>query len=112
MRTLEALSALSGDREVRSRTVSFSEGTSGRQVAATDATVLRRRLPVDLIARGVDGWGLCVDARNRLGWVRLTPAHEVWPWRDCSAGRPRVALARRSHELPGRAAGRIVRGAR
>ena len=87
IRTLEALSALSGDREVRSRTVGFSEGgTGGRQVTATDATVLRRRLAVDAVARGVDGWALCVDARNRLGWVRLTPAHEAWPWRDCSRG--------------------------
>lgn len=83
MRTLEALSALSGDREVRSRTVGFSDGPGGRQMSANDAAVLRRRLPVDVVARGADGWALCVDARNRLGWVRLTPAHEVWPWRAC-----------------------------
>ena len=96
MRTLEALSALSGDREVRSRTVGFSDGAGGRQVSATDATVLRRRLPADVVARGVDGWALCVDARNRLGWVRLTPAHETWPWRDC------ISPDRgRSQRLPG-----------
>ncbi len=112
MRTLEALSALGGDREVRSRTVSFSEGTSGRQVAATDATVLRRRLPIDLVARGVEGWALCVDARNRLGWVRLTPAHQAWPWRDCTADRARAAHARDLRELPPPPAGHAGRGAR
>lgn len=82
MRTLEALSALSGDREVPTRTVGFADGSGGRQVSASDATVLRRRLPLDVVARGMDGWALCVDARNRFGWVRLTPAHEWWPWRD------------------------------
>lgn len=88
MRTLEALSALGGEREVRSRTVGYAEGAGGRQVSASDASVLRRRLPVDVIARGVDGWALCVDSRNRLGWVRLTPAHEARPWRDAiGAGR-------------------------
>ncbi len=93
MKTLEALAALSGDREVRSRTVGFSEGAGGRQVSATDATVLRRRLPVDVIARGREGWALCADRRNRLGWVRLTPAHEAKPWRDY-IGRGRVAPPR------------------
>ncbi|MDA8312076.1 MAG: type IV secretory system conjugative DNA transfer family protein [Actinomycetota bacterium] len=101
-RTLEGISALGGDREVRSRAVGFSEGAGGRQVSATDSAVLRRRLPVDVVARGARGWALCVDARNRLGWVRLTPAHETWPWRACvpaptrersdrSLGSPRVA---------------------
>ena len=83
MRTLEVLSALSGDHEVRNRAVAFSEGAGGPQASATDSTVLRRRLPVDLVARGADGWALSVDARNRLGWVQLTPAHRSWPWRDC-----------------------------
>jgi type IV secretion system protein VirD4 len=80
MRTLEALSALSGDREVRHRSVGHTRGAGGRQVSTTDAAVLRRRLPVDVIARGADGWALSVDARNRMGWVRLTPAHSTWPW--------------------------------
>jgi type IV secretion system protein VirD4 len=104
VRTLEALSALSGDREVRSRTVGFSDGAGGRQVSATDATVLRRRLPADVIARGTKGWALCVDARNRLGWVRLTPAYATWPWRDCieqDRGRSHTRLP----GTPGRAEG-------
>ncbi len=108
IRTLEALSALGGEREVRSRTVGFSHGAGGPQMSATDATVLRRRLPVDLVARGAEGWALCVDARNRLGWVRLTPAHQSWPWRDClplarvrtpDRGVPRALL----HHAAGRA---------
>ncbi len=103
IRTLEGISALSGDREVRSRTVGVSEGAGGRQVSATDATVLRRRVPVDLVARGVDGWALCVDAHNRLGWVRLTPAHLAWPWRACTGAtreRPAHDPARDQREPP------------
>lgn len=80
MPTLDALSALSGDREVRSRAVGQTRGLGGRQVSTNDSVVLRRRLPVDVIARGVDGCALTVDARNRMGWVRLTPAHASWPW--------------------------------
>ena len=80
MRTLDALSALSGDHEVRSRAVGQTRGLGGRQVSTNDSVVLRRRLPVDVIARGVDGCALTVDARNRMGWVRLTPAHASWPW--------------------------------
>ncbi|MGC8472169.1 MAG: type IV secretory system conjugative DNA transfer family protein [Acidimicrobiales bacterium] len=107
IRTLEALSALSGDREVRSRTVGFTDGAGGRQVSTTDAAVLRRRLPVDVVARGAHGWGLCVDARNRLGWVRLTPAHESWPWRDCiPTGRARTQGLLASAGLSWRALGR------
>lgn len=103
MRTLEALSALSGDREVLSRTIGFADGGGGRQVSASDATVLRRRLPVDVVARGMDGWALCVDARNRLGWVRLTPAHESWPWRDGARATHEPAGALPMHALSARA---------
>ncbi len=101
MRTLEGLSALSGDYEVPSRTVGYSEGATGRQVSASDATVLRRRLPVDVVARGAEGWALCLDARNRFGWVRLTPAHQTWPWRYCvGSDRQRTSPTARSHALP------------
>ncbi len=113
MRTLEGLSALSGDFEVPSRTVGYTEGATGRQVSASDATVLRRRLPVDLVARGVEGWALCLDARNRFGWVRLTPAHQTWPWRPCVvADRQRTAPASRSPALPASPAERASRGGR
>lgn len=81
IRTLETLSTLSGDREVRNRAVGQTRGLGGRQVSTNDSVELRRRLPPDVIARGVPGMALTVDPRNRLGWVRLTPAHATWPWR-------------------------------
>lgn len=92
MRTLEALSGLSGEREVRSRAVGQTRGTGGRQVSTNDSVVFRRRLPVDVIARGVEGCALSIDARNRMGWVRLTPAHASWPW--CTALAPGRAQQR------------------
>lgn len=68
-RTLEALSLLAGEHEVRS--VALAEGPRlsgfagllGRHAGArtTLSTRTERRLPVDLIARGVDGHALCFD---------------------------------------------------
>jgi len=81
MRTLEALSALAGDVEVP--TVAVTRGADRWSGPSTTAsTTFRRRLAVDVIARGVDGAALAVDARNRIGWVGLTPAHRDAPWRD------------------------------
>ncbi len=83
MATLEALSALGGEREVASRTVGATAGPDGRVRPSTSVSgVLRRRLPVDVIARGQPGQALALDARNRIGWVGLTPAHHHRPWRD------------------------------
>jgi len=83
MATLEALSALGGETEVASRTVGAAAGPDGRVRPSTSVSgVLRRRLPVDVIARGQPGRALALDARNRIGWVGLTPAHYHRPWRD------------------------------
>jgi len=50
----------------------------------TTSSALRRRLPVDAVARGEPGMALVMDERNQMGWVRLTPwfAHE--PWRSAA----------------------------
>ncbi len=102
VRTLETLSALSGDREVVSRTVGQSRGAAGRQLSTNRAAVVRRRLPVDVVARGNAGHALALDARNRMGWIRLTPAHATWPW--CTAvpdrDRERRALPRGPARMP------------
>jgi type IV secretion system protein VirD4 len=91
VKTLEDLSALAGEREVMTRSIGSTQGGMGRQLSSTDAVTMRRRLPVDVIGRGVAGWALAVDARNHMGWVRLTPAHASSPWRDVvGAGRRRA----------------------
>jgi len=102
MATLEALSALGGDIEVASRTVGAAAGRDGKvRPSTTVSGILRRRLPVDVIARGRPGQALALDAHNRIGWVGLTPAHRDRPWRDL-LGRG----ADRAHDLgqplPGR----------
>lgn len=90
MPTLESLSALGGEEEVLTRTVGTSQGGDGRLRPSLSVTgTLRRRLPVDVIARGRPGAALAVDARNRMGWVGLTPAHSTPPWRDLVGGRQR-----------------------
>jgi type IV secretion system protein VirD4 len=84
--TLQALSALAGDHEVGTRTVSMATNAAGRPLPSVSvSTVVRRRLPVDAVARGVPGTALALDSRNRLGWVGLTPAHAVSPWRELTA---------------------------
>jgi len=75
MPTLDAISALGGEREVVSRSVSRSQGAGGVQASATESAALRRRLPPDVVARAAVGWALTIDARNRIGWVRMTPSH-------------------------------------
>jgi len=50
----------------------------------TTSTVMRRRLPVDVVGRGHRGMALVVDERNRMGWVRLTPWFATEPWRSAA----------------------------
>jgi type IV secretory pathway TraG/TraD family ATPase VirD4 len=115
VRTLDALSVLAGEEQVMTRSVSTSAAASERQramnllqrvllgprgrtndrtPAVTTASARRRRLPVDVIARGAPGMALVVDERNRTGWVRLTPWFAEEPWR--SAGRSGAR-----YDLPG-----------
>lgn len=83
MATLDALSTLSGDVELPSHTLGVTQGTNGRLLGSVStSTVLRRRLPSDVIARGTPGAALALDGRRRMGWVGLTPAYRDPPWRE------------------------------
>jgi len=83
MATLDALSTLSGDVELPSHTVGAAQGGDGRlRGSVSTTTVVRRRLPPDVVARGLPGAALAIDGRRRMGWVRLTPAYRDRPWRD------------------------------
>jgi type IV secretory pathway TraG/TraD family ATPase VirD4 len=107
VRTLEALSAIAGQEEVPTRSVSMpltrpgGVGAALARVAlgaraqrtdpvptATTSTVMRPRLPVDVVARGQTGMALVVDERNRMGWVRLTPWFASEPWRTALGPEP------------------------
>jgi type IV secretion system protein VirD4 len=107
VQTLEALSTLAGEEEVATRSLTTPVPAPGIGVAravaqrvllgrrwpgsepvpsVTTSTVLRRRLPADVVGRGQPGMALVVDERNDMGWVGLTPwfAHE--PWRTAALG--------------------------
>jgi len=105
VRTLEALSALAGEHEVHTRSVSAPVSGPGGMGAVltrmvlgprsvrgepgptvTTSTVMRRRLPVDVVARGEPGMALVVDERNQMGWVGLTPWFATEPWRSVALG--------------------------
>jgi type IV secretory pathway TraG/TraD family ATPase VirD4 len=96
MATLSALSTLSGDVEAATHSHSASQGADRRvRASVSTSTVLRRRLPPDVIARGAPGMGLAVDSRRRMGWIRLTAAHRERPWRDLvTAGQERELFGR------------------
>ncbi len=119
VRTLEAISSLAGEEEVRTRSVSAPvpgargvgavlgrlvlgpRAQRGEQVPTmTTSTVMRRRLPVDVVARGETGRALVVDERNRMGWVQLTPWFATEPWRSAALGLER-AVASPSRERAG-----------
>ncbi len=81
--TLRDLSALGGDYEVATTTVSHSVGQHGRiQPASSTGTVRLPRYPVDAIAQGHAGDALVVGADKHFGSVTLTPAYACQPWRD------------------------------
>ena len=82
-RTLRDLSALAGDHQVTSTTVSRSVDQWGRiRPSTSQGTARQPRLPVDALARGVPGRALVLDPYNDVHEVVLTPAHEHAPWRQ------------------------------
>ena len=93
VRTLDALSVLSGDDELVTRSVSHGRTlsdhpfgdllTGGRpQHGEQLSTQWRRRLSPDQITRGVAGGALAFDRRNQPTWIPLAPAHLAEPWRS------------------------------
>jgi type IV secretion system protein VirD4 len=100
--TLHALSALAGEVDVPTRSVT-APGTPERSLRAvaerlvlgpaatprrlpatapsiTVTTTRRRRLPVDVLSRGRPGHALVVDGRSTMSWVTLTPWFAAAPW--------------------------------
>ncbi len=81
--TLRILSALGGDHEVASTTVSRTVSDRGRlRPSSSVGTVRVPRFPVDAISRGAPGCALVVSPQSRLSQVSLTPAHARSPWRE------------------------------
>ena len=113
VRTLEALSLLTGDEELVTRSVSRGRSLSDRpfgdllsggrpQVGEQLSTLWRRRLAPDQVSRGVTGGALTFDRRNRAEWIPLAPAHLVEPWRSITGTGRSVSLDRgRSVHRPG-----------
>jgi len=112
VRTLEALSVLSGDHEIVVRSVSRGRAPSDRpltdllgrgriQTGEQLGTQWRRRLAPDDITRGRPGHALAFGARNQPAWFPLAPAHVAEPWRslrtpDRALEGPRAGLTERA----------------
>ena len=91
--TLEALATLAGEEELPTRTVSAGHSATDRpfsdllaggrpQRGESVSTQWRRRLPPDVITRGVPGRFLAFDTRNQPAWVPMAPSYAVEPWRS------------------------------
>jgi type IV secretory pathway TraG/TraD family ATPase VirD4 len=84
--TLRDLSALAGDHEIATTTLSRTVGRHGRlRPSSSVSTVRLPRYPVDVIARGTPGHALTFGPDKTLSSIRLTPAHSCNPWRELTA---------------------------
>jgi type IV secretion system protein VirD4 len=82
-RTLRDISALAGEHEVASTSITRTADRWGVTRASSSMGSTRTpRLPVDAVARGASDRALVLGPRNDVTEVRLTPAHECSPWRD------------------------------
>jgi type IV secretion system protein VirD4 len=88
VRTLEAVSALCGERDVPVRSTSggprWAPLLGGRGPTTTVSTRRERVMPVDALARGVPGMVFGLDARG-FGYVALAPFFRRSPWREAAA---------------------------
>jgi type IV secretory pathway TraG/TraD family ATPase VirD4 len=81
--TLRDISALAGERDRASTTVSRSVDRWGRIRPSTSVGSSRRqRLPVDAVAHGRPGCALVLGSDKAVHEVALTPAHACSPWRE------------------------------
>jgi type IV secretory pathway TraG/TraD family ATPase VirD4 len=81
--TLRDISALAGDHEVATTSVSRSVDRWGRIRPSTSVGNIRQqRLPVDAVAHGVPGRALVLGTEKEVCEVTLTPAHSSSPWRE------------------------------
>jgi type IV secretion system protein VirD4 len=84
-RTLALISALGGQAEVPTTTVSHYIGPRGRVLPSSSvSTIHLPRLPVDAIARGRPGHGLLING-SHIGEVRLPPWWQHPHWRGLGA---------------------------
>jgi hypothetical protein len=84
--TLRSLSALGGDMEVATTTISHSVGRHGIvQPSSSVGTVRMPRYTVDAIAHGTAGHALVIGPDRRFRHVQLTPAHACSPWREMNS---------------------------
>jgi type IV secretion system protein VirD4 len=84
--TLRDLSALAGDHDVATLSLSHTVGPHGRLRPSTSLGPRRLpRQPVDAIAHGRPGHALVLGPDKMMESVVMTPAHVCPPWRDMTA---------------------------
>jgi len=88
--TLELISRLAGEMDVRVQSVTRPAGLpilwpKGAHRSVSTSVRRQRRLPVDEVSRGRPGWGLYISAGQMPGWVALTPWWSA-PWNLAADG--------------------------
>jgi type IV secretion system protein VirD4 len=100
--TLRDLSALAGDHQVATTTVSRSVDRWGRiRPSTAEGWHSEARLPVDALARGAPEHALVLGPDKELHAVVLTPAHRRSPWRELTPPTRELSRGPERREPPG-----------
>jgi type IV secretory pathway TraG/TraD family ATPase VirD4 len=94
-RTLQLVSALSGDADARVRSVTRAAPQAlgwaslrPRRTSITSSTRRQPVLPVDEVARGRPGMALVIAQMAKPEWAQLTPWYSSEPWRTIASASP------------------------
>lgn len=114
LRTLELVSALSGEHDVPVHSTTggslWRSVLGGTRRSTTVSTRRERRLPVDAVAAGQPGMALGFGPKGEVGYIGLTPHHSSWPWSAIRAMHAPDRSFSATNGLGRRAAGRRVPG--
>jgi hypothetical protein len=100
LRTLRDLSALGGDHDVVTTSLSHTVGRHGRlRPSSSLSTVRLPRFPIDALAHGRPGCAQVLSSDKSMASVTLTPAHTSAVWRAMAAP-SRLPLERDRGQAP------------
>lgn len=92
IRTLQAISTLAGEHEVKRVSVERADRSLFRRSKRSRTYSRQRepRLPVEVIATGRKGWAVLFRTGRSWTWIRLTKHHESLPWKSAVAAPARM----------------------
>lgn len=93
IKTLQAISTLAGEHDVRKVSMERADRSSLFRRAKRSKTYSKQReprLPVEVIATGREGWAVLFRTGKSWTWIRLTMCHKSLPWKSVVAAAARM----------------------